>query len=174
MKKLLIFAVALIGALCFTSCESTSVKDIAGTWNVIEQTIYFDGNKLSFDASNDAVFYLDENKDTECIYSSMDNLMATMPFNFNADGWIYVMGMQMMEWSCDKAGNIFFKDSETGISAKMGYVLDDNLYLEMDVEQAYGYQIMVDDFYGETPTIDDWLGYDGNLHEIKLVIKYAK
>ena len=60
---------------------------------------------------------------------------------------------------------------ETGESASLGNVSNGHIYIENDSATVLGYQFR--EMFNYDP-ITDWLGYDGNLHEIRYVSTLSK
>lgn len=91
-------------------------------------------------------------------------------YNFSNDGCLYVMGMKVAEWEYS-GGELIIRNPETGESGSLGSVSDGHIYIENDSATVLGYQFR--EMFNYDP-ITNWLGYDGNLHEIRYVTTLSK
>lgn len=167
-------AILFMGFTGFTSCDKDSIKDasdIVGNWTISSNDFYYDGSLIEFNKLELGIVCLMEDNSTKEFYDPMGGGLGSMiTYNFSNDGSLYVMGMKVAEWEYS-GGELIIRNPETGESGSLGSVSDGHIYIENDSATVLGYQFR--EMFNYDP-ITNWLGYDGNLHEIRYVTTLSK
>ncbi len=173
MKRLLYTVMVLCLGVMAGSCDKdkTDNADIAGNWSISSNDFYYDGSLIEFNKLELGIVCLMEDNSTKEFYDPMSGgLGAMITYNFSNDGCLYVMGTKVAEWEYS-GGELKIRNPETGESGSLGSVSDGHVYIEIDAATVLGYQFR--EMFNYDP-ITDWLGYDGNLHEIRYVATLSK
>lgn len=173
MKKILLIYASAMMVLCAVSCnkDKTDDADIVGNWSISSNDFYYDGSLIEFNKLELGIVCLMEDNSTKEFYDPMSGGLGSMiTYNFSNDGCLYVMGMKVAEWEYS-GGELIIRNPETGESGSLGSVSDGHIYIENDSATVLGYQFR--EMFNYDP-ITNWLGYDGNLHEIRYVTTLSK
>ncbi len=174
MKKAIYTILLLTGlGLMMSSCnkDNKNASDIVGNWTISSNDFYYDDRLIEFNKLELGIVCLMEDNTTKEFYDPMSGGIGSMiTYNFSKDGYLYVMGMKLAKWEYS-GGVLTIINPETGESASLGNVSNGHIYIENDSATVLGYQFR--EMFNYDP-ITDWLGYDGNLHEIRYVSTLSK
>ena len=174
MKNAIYSIILLTGlGVLMSSCnkDKTDDADIVGNWSISSNDFYYDGSLIEFNKLELGIVCLMEDNSTKEFYDPMSGGLGSMiTYNFSNDGCLYVMGMKVAEWEYS-GGELIIRNPETGESGSLGSVSDGHIYIENDSATVLGYQFR--EMFNYDP-ITNWLGYDGNLHEIRYVTTLSK
>lgn len=170
VKFIISFSILVI---CLSSCNKgdSSSGNISGKWSAVGGDVYYDNTIIQFNKLDVGVVCLLEDNSTYQIYDPMEGGIGSMvTYDFNKDGGVYIMGMKIAYWNYSN-GLLTITNAESGEVVSTGTISDGYILLEEDSIQALGYQFR--EMFDYSP-IDEWIGYDGNLHEVKYIIRLGK
>lgn len=167
---MLSLSVAAISCDKDTTTAINITPDIAGNWTVASYDFYYDDKPIEFNKTELGIYCLMEDNSTQEFYDPLGSgLGALISFNFDKNGSLYIMGTEVAKWKYEN-GELILTNTE-GESASLGSVSDGYIDIETDSAQVLGYQFR--EMFNYDP-IDNWIGYDGNLHEIRYVTRLKK